>query len=77
VPVYETLTRQAPGNPELQLNLGTALHMAGRDQEAVAILERVTRQLPRAFSAFTSSAPRYCASASPPRPTPRSNGPSS
>jgi predicted Zn-dependent protease len=53
VPVYQTLTRQAPGNPELQLNLGTALHMAGRDQEAVAILEPVTRQLPRAFSAFT------------------------
>ena len=52
VPVYQTLTRQAPGNPGLQFNLGIALHIAGRDPEAVAVLEPVTKPLPPAFPAL-------------------------
>ena len=36
----------------LPANLGIALHMAGRDPEAVAVLEPVTKQLPQAFPAF-------------------------
>jgi predicted Zn-dependent protease len=41
--LYEELSRAAPGNPGLLLNLGMARHMAGNDAGAVAPLEAALR----------------------------------
>lgn len=49
--VYEKLVKQAPGNPGWKLNLGIALHMAGKDQEAVAPLTAAAQAMPQAFPA--------------------------
>jgi predicted Zn-dependent protease len=51
VGVYEQLVKQAPANPGWKLNLGIALHMAGRDREAVGLLETASRAMPEAFPA--------------------------
>jgi len=52
IPVYDQLVKALPANPGLKLNLGIALHMAGRDPEAVSVLEPVSKLLPQAFPAF-------------------------
>ena len=52
IPVYDQLAKALPANPGLKLNLGIALHMAGRDPEAVSVLEPVSKLLPQAFPAF-------------------------
>lgn len=49
--IYEQLVKQVPANPGWKLNLGIALHMSGRDKEAVAPLEAASRALPQAFPA--------------------------
>lgn len=49
--VYQQLVKQAPANPGWKLNLGIALHMAGRDREAVAPLEVASKAMPQAFPA--------------------------
>lgn len=51
VGVYEQLVKQAPGNPGWKLNLGIALHMAGRDKEAVVPLSAAAGAMPQAFPA--------------------------
>ena len=51
VSVYEQLVKQAPGNPGWKLNLGIALHMAGRDKEAVGPLSVAATAMPQAFPA--------------------------
>ncbi|MFN0100890.1 MAG: tetratricopeptide repeat protein [Bryobacteraceae bacterium] len=51
VGVYERLVKQAPGNPGWKLNLGIALHMAGRDKEAVGPLSAAAIAMPQAFPA--------------------------
>lgn len=49
--VYQQLVKQVPGNPGWKLNLGIALHMAGRDQEAIAPLAAAAAAMPQAFPA--------------------------
>ena len=39
IPLYRELNRAVPNNPGLKLNLGMALHMAGRKREAIPELE--------------------------------------
>jgi predicted Zn-dependent protease len=51
VPVYEQLVKQAPANPGWKLNLGIALHMAGRDKEAIGPLTAAAAAMPQAFPA--------------------------
>lgn len=51
VGVYEQLVKQAPGNPGWKLNLGIALHMTGRDKEAVGPLSAAAAAMPQAFPA--------------------------
>ena len=52
IPVYDQLVKALPANAGLKLNLGIALHMAGRDPEAVSVLEPVSKLLPQVFPAF-------------------------
>ena len=49
--IYQQLVKQVPGNPGWKLNLGIALHMAGRDQEAVGPLTVAAQAMPQAFPA--------------------------
>lgn len=49
--IYQQLVKQVPGNPGWKLNLGIALHMAGRDAEAVGPLEVASKAMPQAFPA--------------------------
>jgi len=51
VGIYEQLVKQSPANPGWKLNLGIALHMAGRDKEAIGPLEAAGKGLPQAFPA--------------------------
>ncbi len=51
IPIYTRLVKQAPANPGWKLNLGIALHMAGRDQEAVGPLTAAAAAIPQAFPA--------------------------
>lgn len=51
VGVYQKLSAQAPANPGWKLNLGIALHMAGRDKEAIGPLEAAGKAMPQAFPA--------------------------
>lgn len=51
VGIYERLVKQGPANPGWKLNLGIALHMAGRDKEAVGPLEIASKAMPEAFPA--------------------------
>ena len=44
--LYRELVAAAPGNPGLLLNLGMALHMSGKDREAVAPLASALRLQP-------------------------------
>ncbi|MEJ7606438.1 MAG: tetratricopeptide repeat protein [Bryobacteraceae bacterium] len=52
VPFYLDLVKSAPGNPGLLLNLGMALHLAGRDAEAITELNRVLKPQPAACPAL-------------------------
>ncbi|MBI2687826.1 MAG: tetratricopeptide repeat protein [Acidobacteria bacterium] len=49
--IYEQLVKQAPANPGWKLNLGIALHMAGRDKEAIEPLDVASKAIPQAFPA--------------------------
>lgn len=49
--IYQQLVKQVPANPGWKLNLGIALHMAGRDQEAVGPLTVAAQAMPQAFPA--------------------------
>jgi len=49
--VYEKLVKQQPANPGWKLNLGIALHMAGKDREAVPYLDTAAKAMPGAFPA--------------------------
>ncbi len=49
--LYEQLVKQSPGNPGWKLNLGIALHMAGRDKEAIGPLGVAAAAMPQAFPA--------------------------
>ncbi|MSV31977.1 MAG: tetratricopeptide repeat protein, partial [Bryobacterales bacterium] len=51
VPIYAELVKQSPANPGWKLNLGIALHMAGRDKEAVVPLSAAAGAMPQAFPA--------------------------
>jgi len=44
--VYRELIDALPGNPGLLLNLGMALHMAGKDREAIPYLEQTLKLQP-------------------------------
>src|SRR5438270_12175752 len=46
IPLYQELVKALPDNSGLRLNLGIAVHMAGRDREAVATLGEVLRLEP-------------------------------
>ena len=43
IPVYRELDQAVPNNPGLKLNLGMALHMAGKKREAIPELEAAVR----------------------------------
>lgn len=51
VHVYQQLVKQVPANPGWKLNLGIALHLSGRDQEAVGPLTTAAAAMPQAFPA--------------------------
>jgi predicted Zn-dependent protease len=51
VGIYEQLVKQAPANPGWKLNLGIALHMTGRDKEAIAPLAAAAAAMPDSFPA--------------------------
>ncbi|MFX9061623.1 tetratricopeptide repeat protein, partial [Acinetobacter baumannii] len=46
VPIYEELVRALPANPGLHLNLGLALHLAGRHRESIPQFEIVLKSDP-------------------------------
>src|SRR5213596_2584142 len=43
IPLYRELNQAVPNNPGLMLNLGMALHMAGKEREAIPELEAATK----------------------------------
>src|SRR6266567_9045625 len=43
ISVYRELNQAVPNNPGLKLNLGMALHMAGRKREAIPVLEEAIK----------------------------------
>ena len=43
IPLYRELNQAMPGNPGLKLNLGIALHMAGKKREAIPELESAVK----------------------------------
>jgi predicted Zn-dependent protease len=51
VGVYQKLVKQVPANPGWKLNLGIALHMAGRDADAVGPLTVAAQAMPQVFPA--------------------------
>ena len=48
---YGQLAKQFPGEPALQANLGMALHLSGRDREALEPLRSAARAMPYSFPA--------------------------
>jgi predicted Zn-dependent protease len=50
--LYRELVKSVPGNPGLELNLAMALHMAGRDHEAIPVFESVLKAQPDALPAL-------------------------
>ena len=46
IPLYRELNQAVPNNPGLKLNLGMALHMAGRKREAIPELEAAVKLKP-------------------------------
>lgn len=48
---YGALAKSFPGEPTLQANLGMALHLSGRDQEAVVPLQRAAAAIKDSFPA--------------------------
>jgi predicted Zn-dependent protease len=59
VPIYRQLVREVPGNIGLIANLAMALHMAGRDAEAVEQFARVLQVNPKAYPALMMSGVSY------------------
>lgn len=47
VTLYREFVRVLPGNPGLRMNLGLALHSAGRYREAIEQFRAVLKQQPR------------------------------
>ena len=47
IPIYRELNQAVPNNPGLILNLGMALHMAGKEREAVSELEAAVKLDPK------------------------------
>ena len=47
--VYSELANSFPGEPSLQANLGMALHLSGRDQEALGPLRQAASAMPSSF----------------------------
>jgi len=43
IPLYREIIQAVPNNPGLMLNLGMALHMAGKEREAIPELEAATK----------------------------------
>src|SRR5215467_14160930 len=43
IPLYRELNQAVPNNPGLKLNLGMALHMAGKKREAIPELEAAVK----------------------------------
>jgi tetratricopeptide (TPR) repeat protein len=52
ISVYRELNQAVPNNPGLKLNLGMALHMAGRKREAIPVLEEAIKLDPRLAPAW-------------------------
>jgi predicted Zn-dependent protease len=52
--IYEELCRALPANPGLRLNLGLALHMAGKPRESIPHFEAVLKTQPNALPALLS-----------------------
>ena len=52
IPIYRELNQAVPNNPGLILNLGMALHMAGKEREAVSELEAAVKLDPRLAPAW-------------------------
>src|SRR5215467_8521398 len=46
IPLYRELNQAVPNNPGLKLNLGMALHMAGKKREAIPELEAAVKLKP-------------------------------
>lgn len=61
IPVYQHLVQALPNNPGLLLNLGLALHMAGRESEAIQKLATVTRSQPKLIPALIALADAHLA----------------
>ena len=47
--VYSELANSFPGEPSLQANLGMALHLSGRDEEALGPLRQAASAMPSSF----------------------------
>ena len=43
IPLYRELNQAVPNNPGLLLNLGMAMHMAGKEREAISELEAAVK----------------------------------
>jgi Putative Zn-dependent protease, contains TPR repeats len=54
IPIYRQLTKAAPGNPGLLLNLALAEHMAGHELEAIPHFEAVLKTQPTLAPALIS-----------------------
>jgi predicted Zn-dependent protease len=57
--IYRELVQASPNNPGLQLDLGMALHMAGRDLEAILPLQTAVHAQPDLFPANLFLAAAY------------------
>src|ERR1700757_301215 len=52
IPLYRELNKAVPNNPGLKLNLGMALHLAGKKREAIAELEQAVKLDPQMAPAW-------------------------
>src|SRR3981081_2472382 len=52
ISLYRELNQAVPNNPGLMLNLGMALHMAGKEREAIPQLEAVVKRDPAVAPAW-------------------------
>jgi tetratricopeptide (TPR) repeat protein len=52
IPLYRELNKAVPNNPGLKLNLGMALHLAGKKREAIPELEQAVRLDPQMAPAW-------------------------
>jgi tetratricopeptide (TPR) repeat protein len=70
VPLYAQLVKEVPGNPGLMLNLGMALHMSGRDREAVVEFDKILALQPSAYPALMMKAVSHMRLGEPARAVP-------